>query len=117
MMGGIKKETFETAVNTCRFFYTLIILLYSSLKALYKPKHKNIMQKLVFVLLLNMAALCTYSQTPTGEKANYQLASRFSGAKLERMVFSTSVDPHWLKNSDRFWYSYETTEGRKWYLV
>ncbi|RYY31144.1 MAG: S9 family peptidase [Chitinophagaceae bacterium] len=75
------------------------------------------MQKLVFVLLLSIVATCAYTQTPTAEKANYQLASRFSGAKLERMVFSTSVDPHWLKNSDRFWYSYETTEGRKWYLV
>jgi dipeptidyl-peptidase 4 len=75
------------------------------------------MQKLISVLLLSIVALCTYSQAPPPEKANYQLASRFSGAKLERMVFSTSVDPHWLKNSDRFWYSYETTEGRKWYIV
>ncbi|HMF71200.1 MAG TPA: DPP IV N-terminal domain-containing protein, partial [Flavitalea sp.] len=51
------------------------------------------------------------------EKANYQLASRYSSAKLEKMVFSTSVDPHWLKKSDRFWYSYETTNGKKWWLV
>jgi dipeptidyl aminopeptidase/acylaminoacyl peptidase len=33
------------------------------------------------------------------------------------MVFSTSVDPHWLKQSDRFWYVYETPQGRKWYIV
>lgn len=33
------------------------------------------------------------------------------------MVFSTAVDPHWLKKSDRFWYVYETSEGKKWYIV
>lgn len=33
------------------------------------------------------------------------------------MVFSTSVDPHWLKESNRFWYSYETSNGKQWYIV
>jgi dipeptidyl-peptidase-4 len=33
------------------------------------------------------------------------------------MIFSTQVDAHWLKKSDRFWYTYETTEGKKWYIV
>ncbi|HTR29987.1 MAG TPA: DPP IV N-terminal domain-containing protein [Puia sp.] len=55
-------------------------------------------------------------QTPI-TKANYPLAARFSPKKLEKMIFSTTVDPHWLKKSDRFWYPYETTEGKKWYIV
>src|ERR1043165_1423143 len=50
-------------------------------------------------------------------KANYMLASKFSPAKLDKMVFSTSVDPHWLKRSNRFWYSFQNTDGRKWYIV
>ncbi len=50
-------------------------------------------------------------------KANYQQASRFAPRKLDKLIFSTSVDPHWLKKSDRFWYEYETTEGKKWYIV
>src|ERR1700722_7053186 len=50
-------------------------------------------------------------------KANYQLAARFSSKKLEKMIFSITVDPHWLKKSDRFWYVYETTEGKKWDIV
>ncbi len=58
----------------------------------------------------------TAQQTPV-TKANYQLAARFSQKKLDKMVFSTLVDPHWLKKSDRFWYMYETSEGKKWYMV
>lgn len=58
------------------------------------------------------------AQTPTTvTKANYQLAARFSPKKLDKMVFSLNVDPHWLKQSDRFWYTYETSNGKKWYIV
>ena len=55
-------------------------------------------------------------QTPI-TKANYAAAARYSPKKLEKLVFSLNVDPHWLKKSDRFWYMYETTEGKKWYIV
>src|SRR5580692_8051167 len=58
-----------------------------------------------------------YAQQVPVTKANYQLAARFSPKKLEKMVFSTQVDAHWLKHGDRFWYTYETTEGKKWYIV
>ncbi len=70
------------------------------------------MRKL-FILLALLCALNLLAQ----QKANYQLAARFSPKKLEKLIFSTSVDPHWLKKSDRFWYMYETTEGKKWYIV
>ena len=51
------------------------------------------------------------------QKANYALAARFSPKKLDKMIFSLSVDPHWLKQSNRFWYIYETSEGKKWIIV
>src|SRR4051812_10161436 len=54
---------------------------------------------------------------PSTSKANYQLASRFSSRRVQKMVFSTSVDPHWLKQSNRFWYMFETPSGKNWYIV
>ena len=74
------------------------------------------MTKCIYALLLLVCMRTTAQQTPV-TKANYQLAARFSPKKLDKMVFSTVVDPHWLKKSDRFWYMYETTEGKKWYIV
>jgi dipeptidyl aminopeptidase/acylaminoacyl peptidase len=50
-------------------------------------------------------------------KANYELAARFSPEKLKKMIFTTEVDVHWLKKSDRFWYEFETTEGKSWFIV
>ena len=65
----------------------------------------------LFLININVAA----QNNPT--KGNYELAARFSPEKLKRMIFSTAVDPHWMKKSDRFWYEYETSEGKFWYVV
>ena len=71
--------------------------------------------------LLILAFILTFYQVSFSQvapaKANYQQASRFTTKRLGKMIFSTSVDPHWLKQSDRFWYVYETPAGKKWYIV
>lgn len=72
-----------------------------------------------FILLsvwMLLAFSVTAQQTPV-TKANYAMAARFSPKKVGKMIFSTNVDPHFLKNSEKFWYMYETTEGKKWYIV
>jgi dipeptidyl aminopeptidase/acylaminoacyl peptidase len=51
------------------------------------------------------------------DKANYELASRFTPAKVGKLVFDTAVQAHWLETSDRFWYGWETSKGRSFYLV
>ncbi len=70
----------------------------------------------LFVAALFMSGSVTAQQVPV-TKANYALAARFSPKKVDKLIFSTSVDPHFLKKSERFWYMYETTEGKKWYIV
>ena len=67
-------------------------------------------------LLLSFATQAIAENIPV-EKANYKLAERFSPTKLGKMVFSTSVSPHWLKLSERFWYVFETSEGKIFYIV
>jgi dipeptidyl-peptidase 4 len=74
------------------------------------------MKKLIFWAGASLFCVVAQAQQPSSQ-ANYQLASRFSPKKMEKMVFSTSVDPHWLKLSNRFWYTYETTSGKNWYIV
>ena len=76
-------------------------------------------RKYIFLLLLLIFVFTGFSlsQNTPVTKANYKLAARFSPEKIKKMVFSTSVDPHWLKLSDRFWYLYETPEGKTFYIV
>ncbi len=69
------------------------------------------------VLILSFAANGLVAENTPIKKANYKLAARFTSAKMGKLAFSTSVSPHWLKHSDRFWYTYETSEGKTFYLV
>ena len=85
---------------------------------LYLVGAKTTEMRKLFILSLSLCLFITsFSQTNLVTKANYQLTARFSPKKLEKLIFTTSVDPHWLKKGDRFWYSYETPGGRKWYIV
>ena len=49
--------------------------------------------------------------------ANYRLAGRFAPYKMQQLIFSTSVQPRWIEDSERFWYEWETSEGKSFHLV
>lgn len=66
-----------------------------------------------FLLAVLLIPILSWAQ----QKANYNLAARFAPKKLDKMIFSLAVDPHWLKQSNRFWYTYETSEGKQWLVV
>ena len=74
---------------------------------------KNCLMRKLLLALLLISSVISFAQP----KANYQLAARFSPKKLDKMIFSISVDPHWLKLSNRFWYTFETSEGKQWIIV
>jgi len=49
--------------------------------------------------------------------ANFELAARFAPYKISELVHSTGVDPHWIKDSEKFWYQWDDTKGTSYYLV
>ncbi|HEV2483428.1 MAG TPA: DPP IV N-terminal domain-containing protein [Puia sp.] len=72
---------------------------------------------LVLAAFVSIITFSSQAQQTPSTTANYQAAARFSPKKLDKMVFSLNVEPHWLKKSNRFWYMYETTEGKRWWIV
>ena len=48
---------------------------------------------------------------------NYSLEERFLPDAVSKLVFDLAVTPHWFSESDKFWYSYQTTEGTRYYVV
>lgn len=74
------------------------------------------MKRLFLAIALLVCGAAYAQQTPV-TKANYDLAERFSAKKVNQMVFSTEVRPNWFKNSDKFWYTYKTTQGTEYYIV
>jgi dipeptidyl aminopeptidase/acylaminoacyl peptidase len=53
----------------------------------------------------------------TPVEPNYGLAAQWTSQKIGKLVFDTTVNARWLEKSDRFWYAYETREGRRFYFV
>jgi len=49
--------------------------------------------------------------------ANYRLAARFAPYKIRRLVYSTGVTPRWIQGSERFWYEWDSGEGKRFMLV
>jgi len=47
----------------------------------------------------------------------YLQAEKFTRKKLNTMLFSTKVDPHWFPTGNDFWFEYKTSEGTSWYVV
>jgi dipeptidyl-peptidase 4 len=68
-------------------------------------------------LLVLIAVSIRGADVPAAKaKANYELASRWTPAKVGKLVFDLNVTPHWLEG-DRFWYAFENSGGRKFYVV
>ncbi len=65
-------------------------------------------------IVLTFCALTTSAQERIPE---YLQAEKFTQPKLNTMLFSTTVDPHWFQKGNCFWYEYKTSEGKFWYVV
>ena len=67
--------------------------------------------------LSTMAGLHAQKPEALSPGPNYDLASQWTSQKVSKLVFDANVTPRWLETSDRFWYTYRTREGRRFFLV
>jgi len=74
-------------------------------------------KSLLTVLVLVISGILSWGQQTPVTTANYDLAARFSPKRVNNMVFSTTISPNWFKNSDKFWYTYQTPQGTYYYVV
>ena len=73
------------------------------------------MKKILILLLVAMSLPLAAQEKVT--VANYDMASRFTAKHTRAMVHSTRIRPNWFRDSDKFWYSWETCTGRNYYIV
>ncbi|MBR6759802.1 MAG: DPP IV N-terminal domain-containing protein [Alistipes sp.] len=75
--------------------------------------------KRLIILSLSFLAFCSVAYADNGNTTTnrYELAERFTASKLQNMLFSTTIDPHYFKSGEKFWYSYKTSAGTKWWVV
>jgi dipeptidyl-peptidase-4 len=54
---------------------------------------------------------------PAPVTPNWDQAARWTPTKIGKLVFDVTVTPHWFMESNRFWYSFETTDGTRYWVV
>ncbi len=75
------------------------------------------MKRLISIISASLLALAASAQGEKVTTPNYALAERFSAKHVNNMVFSTQMRPQWFRDSDKFWYSWKTSEGTRYWIV
>ncbi|MDT8368231.1 MAG: DPP IV N-terminal domain-containing protein [Longimicrobiales bacterium] len=86
---------------------------------------------LALVALVVTSASEVYAQSRTTESsrsdepgfvggpgsANWQLAARWAPYQWGDMLYDLTVSPRYIRDSNKFWYEWETSDGTFWYIV
>ena len=68
-------------------------------------------------LPLGAQSLVTATQQVRVNRANWTLADRYSPTALRSAVYSTSVQPRWIGETDSLWYNWRDRTGSRFHLV
>jgi dipeptidyl aminopeptidase/acylaminoacyl peptidase len=69
------------------------------------------------VLALLPAALGAQVASSDRPQANWDLSNKFTTQALERVVYSTTLQPRWIGKTDSMWYNWRNRAGASFYLV
>jgi dipeptidyl-peptidase-4 len=58
-----------------------------------------------------------HTADPHAAAANFDLAARWAPYKIRDLLHSTAVAPRWINDGDKFWYEWESSDGKIFYIV
>ncbi len=71
----------------------------------------------VALLVLTVSAAGVAAQQAHTNAANWTLANKFTPEALRPILYSSSVNPHWIGKTDSMWYNWKDHNGSAFYLV
>ncbi|MEX0609261.1 MAG: DPP IV N-terminal domain-containing protein [Balneolaceae bacterium] len=75
------------------------------------------LKKISRILTLALFSGAFFASASFAQQANFELAERFTGDKMDKLVGSTQIFPRWIEDTNQFWYIYENGNGKNWYFV
>jgi dipeptidyl-peptidase 4 len=78
-----------------------------------RPRQRGRAAMLAFVLLACALPLSAQERV----QANWPLAERFTAEALRPVLFTQSVNPRWIAETDSMWYSWRDREGTRFMMV
>ena len=77
----------------------------------------SIVSTVLLLLLAPAAHAQDLAERVPLNKANYKQANKFSTSFLRKFTYDSSVRASWIPDSERFWYAFRTSEGRRYWLI
>jgi dipeptidyl aminopeptidase/acylaminoacyl peptidase len=74
-------------------------------------RKRTALLSIMFLLLISACGINAQ------QKGNFEQALKFTPDKVNKLMGSLGVMPQWLKEEDKFWYTYTTPKGKNWYIV
>jgi dipeptidyl aminopeptidase/acylaminoacyl peptidase len=71
----------------------------------------------LFAAMFLSAIAPASAQIQGAERANFEQAEKFTGNYLNQFIYSRTLTPGWIGETDFFWYSYQKSDGWHYYLV
>lgn len=71
----------------------------------------------ILVVLITVAIAFNSFTEAEAQTANFELAERFTANNMQKMTGSTFLNARWLEDEDRFWYQWDTSDGKRWVFV
>jgi len=78
---------------------------------------KSLFQFFLLIFFLNIPFTLHSQQKSKYTTANYALAKKFTPKNINRLISDLRVQPNWIGDTDKFWYSYRTPDERQYYIV
>jgi len=69
------------------------------------------------LLVVTAGARLAAQSADAAAAANYRLGARWAPYKTAKLVHSTVLDPNWIEGTERFWYQWESSAGKSFYVV
>jgi dipeptidyl-peptidase-4 len=79
--------------------------------------HRLIFASLRASLLFLTIPIGSWAQSNDRPQANWELSNKFSTQALQRVVYSTTLQPRWIGKTDSMWYNWRNGAGATFYLV
>ncbi len=68
-------------------------------------------------IALLLSCILTSVAAGQGTRTDYERAQQFLPWNARKLVFEAEVEPHWIGETDRFWYENEKPSGKEYVLI
>jgi len=71
----------------------------------------------ITLMLVTSAAGGAQARSIDKPQANWELSNKFSNQALQRMSYSSTLQPRWIGKTDSMWYNWKNRQGSTFFLV